>query len=211
MNLHPETLDYVCCPQCHGDLHYTKEEVLFCIKCRLCFQVEQGVPDLHVANALPVSIDGKWSSSEKKAYFIPENTLGAATQFFLTLGSCRVVGRQPESPSKEQVFNADFTISLDEPTRQLIRNALSTRYGKGLFARALSDFGPFKRLPDVLFSEKEMSQIHAFFYYSQEGVGVLDLVSRQGTFVNGKEIEIADIKAGDHISLGPVKFEVKLK
>jgi len=171
--------------------------------------VENGVPNLHLANALPVSVEGKPRISGKSMFFVSDQEGGF--QFSLTPGSCRIVGRQTEALSKDQVFNADFTVSLDEPIRKLIQNTLELRYGKKVGGPSFFDFGPFKRLPDVLLYDNSVSRLHALFFYDEEGMGVLDLVSQEGTFVNGKEVEMSDVAVGDEVILGRMKFGVKFK
>lgn len=191
----PQALDFVVCPQCHGGLKFTKEKVLLCVSCRLCFPLEDGIPNLTMEASMPLSADGKVLVQEKVALFTIEKGLDTGKHFRLGAGSCKAIGRKIEDANQTQVFNVDFTMSLDEQTKKVIQNYISTGGG--------GDLGNFKRLPDLILNDQAISRLHAMVFYDQAvGVGILDLVSRNGTFVNEKEVETKLLTQGDEIRIG---------
>jgi pSer/pThr/pTyr-binding forkhead associated (FHA) protein len=56
---------------------------------------------------------------------------------------------------------------------------------------------------------KVVSAVHAVLEVTSSGAKVYDMNSRNGTFVNGKKVIVADIKPGDTISFGNVSFIYK--
>ena len=60
---------------------------------------------------------------------------------------------------------------------------------------------------DLLFDVEGVSRKHAKLTLDEAGaVTLYDLGSRNGTFVNGRQIEIATLRDGDRITLGDVKL-----
>ncbi|MDO8519102.1 MAG: FHA domain-containing protein [Deltaproteobacteria bacterium] len=207
MSVSPKTLEMVSCPQCQGELKLTKEEVLFCVHCRLCYPVEEGVPHLSVAAALELTADGKVKERKVKALFAIESGPDLGTHFMLEEGSCKAIGRQIEDTAATQVFNVDFTMTLDDHTKKLIMNYLS----KGAKKKEGKDLGAYSRDADLILNDPKVSRLHAMIFFDETGAGILDLVSRNGTFVNGREVETCRLKPGDEIRLGEtvVKFSMR--
>ncbi len=205
-----DILKIIVCPQCGQDLRYTREQVLFCLRCRLCFPVENGLPDLTLENATPLSSDGKptqISDSDKQAFFTVTEGPSAGLHFRLSLGTCKAIGRRLDDSIKTQVFNIDFTMTLDEPTKKLVSNYLAKTTGKNKKNKLFEgDMGSYKRLPDLVLEDTGISRLHAMLFYDETGVGILDLVSKNGTFVNGREIETSLLSPGDTIVLGSTKM-----
>jgi len=55
-----------------------------------------------------------------------------------------------------------------------------------------------------------VSRRHCEIYIEYNKVAVRDLKSRNGTFVNGESIEDTQLKAGDALTIGQVKFIVQI-
>ena len=111
--------------------------------------------------------------------------------------------------------NADFTMTLDEHTRKLISNYLTQTTGKKKkesVVKGENILGSFKRQSDLILNDPAASRLHAMVFYDEEGeAGILDLVSKNGTFVNGREVETCFLKSGDEISIGSTKIVVSFK
>jgi pSer/pThr/pTyr-binding forkhead associated (FHA) protein len=69
--------------------------------------------------------------------------------------------------------------------------------------------GSFHRLKDIHLNDKAISRLHAMLFFGDAGVGILDLVSKNGTFVGGIEVESKLLKKGDIISLGATKLRLE--
>jgi len=63
---------------------------------------------------------------------------------------------------------------------------------------------------DIAVSDPKVSSFHARIERGQEGYQLVDLGSRNGTFVNGKRIETALLKTGDEVRLGAARLLYKV-
>lgn len=219
MNNPPKLLEFVLCPQCGLDLRYTKEEVLVCLPCRLCFPVEDGVPNLSLEASLSFSKSGEIIPRKTLAVFSIEAGEDAGVKFQLEPGTCKAIGRKLEDGAQTQIFNMDFNMTLDEQTKKLIKNYFVKTSKKKktpvsevkASATLDSDLGSFTRLPDLIMNDPGVSRLHAMIFHDSVNVGVLDLVSRNGTYVNGQEIEATLLNSGDEIRIGNSAFRFTLK
>ncbi|UCE47365.1 MAG: FHA domain-containing protein [Phycisphaerales bacterium] len=57
---------------------------------------------------------------------------------------------------------------------------------------------------------KVVSRKHCQLSPNQQSLRIQDLDSRCGTFVNGKRVNNAPLKAGDYIRIGPLTFQVQI-
>jgi hypothetical protein len=63
---------------------------------------------------------------------------------------------------------------------------------------------------DILVSDPKVSSFHARIDRSQEGFVLVDLKSRNGTFLNAKKIESGLLKTGDEVRLGTARLIYKV-
>jgi len=63
---------------------------------------------------------------------------------------------------------------------------------------------------DVVVSDPKVSSFHARIDKTTEGFVVVDLKSRNGTFLSGKRIESAVLKTGDEVRLGTARLIYKV-
>ena len=212
MPIHPELVQNLVCPQCKGGLHYTREEVLLCVVCRLCYPLVDGVPQLLMSEAMPLGPEGQIIPREEIATFVVESGPEEGQAFTLEKGTCKAIGRHIDDAFKTQIFNTDFTMSLDDHTQKLIGNYFSKHLSKKKKTPSkFSELGSFRRTPDLILTDPGISRLHAMVFYVEENVGLVDLVSRNGTFVNGREVETLLLKAGDSIQMGLTKLCLFLK
>lgn len=196
MPLPSETLELIACPHCHGVLKQKEENLLYCSVCQLGYKVEGSTPRLRLQDAVSLSAKGSPLDAVKVAFF----TIDAAPTKGLRLeaGTCCVVGRHLEDTGTTQIFNADFSMALDDHTYKVVRNYL----GKSAKGKSLHDFGGFKRSADLILNDPSVSRLHAMLFFDGNEAGVLDLVSKNGTFVNDEEVERKRLKAGDQVRIG---------
>ncbi len=55
-----------------------------------------------------------------------------------------------------------------------------------------------------------VSRRHCQFSNNDGGLTIRDLNSRNGTYLNGKRVEHAELKAGDRIKVGPLMFVIQI-
>ena len=115
-------MEWVSCPQCQGELKATKEGVLFCVACKLCFSIVDGVADLSLSNAIPLNPEGKFVQLYPSALFTIESGATGGLCFRLENQTCRIVGRGDESGE-----DSNQMIQLDEHTLDLISRCILDR------------------------------------------------------------------------------------
>ena len=212
MEFSQEYLNIVVCPKCAGNLFYTREKVLLCPRCRVCYPVKDGVPQLSIDLSIPISGEGKMVQKPEVAFFTIEKGPQAGDTFTLDKNTCKAIGRKVEDLLETKVIaHSDLAISLDDQTQKIVKNYLKKKHPAKIKEEEQTELGHFKRLTDLILHDPGVSRLHAMLFYDDNGVGLLDLLSRNGTYVNGKEVEACHIKPGDEITIGDTKFKFTIK
>lgn len=213
MGLDQQLLDMLVCPQCKGELALIEGGVnLLCDRCKLKYPVRDGIPFMITEEAVDLRQQqkerGKGAAAEKlpKVTFRVTTGVDSGMSFQLEQGTCRAIGRTTQDPNKTTVFSVDFALSLDESTKGLILQYVGKQFRKTSSSvegvSTQEQFGQFRRSPDVVLSDGSLSRLHAMIFFDVAGVGILDLVSKNGTFVNGQEVESRLLQKGDAIEVG---------
>jgi hypothetical protein len=63
---------------------------------------------------------------------------------------------------------------------------------------------------DIVVSDPKVSSFHARFDRTVDGFALVDLRSRNGSFVNGKRVETVVLQDGDEVRLGTARLQYKL-
>ena len=66
-----------------------------------------------------------------------------------------------------------------------------------------------KRGPDIALRDGSVSRTHALVFVDKASVSVVDLMSTNGTKVNGAIVRDVDVKNGDVIHIGKTKLKVE--
>lgn len=234
MSLSSKLLEILVCPQCKSRLAQVEGgRGLLCHHCLLKFPVREGIPVMLVEEAsdmrgagvpsktagAPVSAPQTKTTPQAKA--APQQTFGKnvifrvvqgpdeAMTFDLKSGTCRAIGRSSQDTTKTTVLNVDWALSLDEETKSLVLQYISQQFRKPQATQEAThtdQLGAFKRAADVVLKDQTLSRLHAMIFFDDIGIGILDLVSKNGTFVNAEEIESRLLKKGDTIELGETKI-----
>lgn len=213
MGLDQQLLDILVCPQCKGELALIEGGVnLLCERCKLKFPLRDGIPIMMTDEAIDLRQQqrevggGEGSQRFPKVTFRVTAGTDSGMSFQLEQGTCRAIGRPSQDPNKTTVFNVDFALSLDESTKGLILQYVSKQFRKTTSSlesvASQEQFGQFRRAPDVVLTDGSLSRLHAMLFFESAGVGILDLVSKNGTFVNGDEVESRLLQKGDAIEVG---------
>ncbi len=211
MGIDTQVLDYVVCPKCKAALNYEVElDSLLCKTCKVKYPIVQGVPILleEEANLLAGASSMNKNTKSSAAIFQIQEGPNQGETLKLPLGACCAIGRNIEDLNKTQVFALESTVPLDDFTKKMVMNYLAKKTGKVL--QGTEGLAGFKRLPDLVLNDPAVSRLHAMIFHDESGVGVLDFVSRNGTFVNGKEVESHTLKNGDLIEIGATKISFQL-
>lgn len=196
MGIAARLLEIVVCPRCYGRLHNDGGQRLSCAACKLLYPIRDNVPYLMVDEALDAASGAKASSvsTQTAVRFREKRPEGSPRSFYLEQGTCKVVGRPPGDPEKTSVMVLDMPLALDESTKGLVQQYIRKQFGQ--------EMEKFRRTSDVVIEDSAVSRVHAMIFFDGRRIGILDLVSKNGTYVNGQEVESRLLKTGDVIEIG---------
>lgn len=204
-------LDILVCPQCKGALLSVEGGAsLACKACQLKYPIRDDVPVMLVEEALSLKPGAKpglgstIGAATKVATFTIVGGPNKGLSFHLERSTCKAIGRAISDPNKTAMFSVDVALALDEGTKGLVQHYVSKQFKDSKSGSA--ETGSFKRTSDVVLDDMSISRLHAMFFYGDTGVGVLDLVSKNGSYVNGEEIESKLLRKGDAIEMGETKI-----
>ena len=128
----------------------------------------------------------------------------------LEKGFCRLIGRHL-SESETALIDRDGNRVLDGTAAHIIAEHLDDK-APAVASAPAATFSPstFERGPDMIFQDNSISRAHAMLFYDNEGCGIIDLASTNGTLVNEAAVSSAIIKSGDSISIGNTTLSVDL-
>ena len=212
MVLSQQLLDIMVCPQCKGALSAVEGgRALLCEPCQLKYPVRDGIPVMIAEEAIDLRNQQKGGSSVHEQ--LPSKTFkiidgpNKGMVFHLERGTCKAIGRAMSDPNKTAMFSVDLTLALDESTKGVILKYISKQFRKSAKVKGEDgELGAFRRTSDVVLDDSSISRLHAMIFYDELGVGILDLVSKNGTFVNGEEVESRLLQMSDAIEIGESKI-----
>jgi hypothetical protein len=121
-----------------------------------------------------------------------------AMRFTVEEGSYRVLVRGVDDPGgSTQQMTVEGDCALDDG--QLARL-------QELSGRSRTAFK--KRGPDIALRDASVSRTHALVFVDKDAVSVADLMSTNGTRVNGAQVGDVDLREGDVIHVGKTRLRV---
>lgn len=212
-------LEALSCPKCGTKIVLTKEKILFCQSCLSGYRLNSGIPDLRASEAinfkkLRASNKNSNNPEGKRALFTVLPGKKKQKTFEVKQEHCVVLGRSimmDENLDITYVGQGPSKRQLDHSTRNLIDKMLyQSHESQTDLSRADKFLGGFHRDEDILLEDKSVSRSHALLFQDHEGVWLLDLVSKNGSYINGVEVEKAKLKNNDVINIGAVSMRVNI-
>jgi hypothetical protein len=212
------------CPSCGAErLIPTKEKIIICQACFTGFRVNEGVPDFRLEYS--ISFRNKVSAKRKGLQATLTVLMGddKTDQADVKFGHCLILGRKVNpnqsidmtvvmKPASQKTFS-----KLDPHNQHLIEKYLSRSQGEHFTPEQRQAFsaqnkfvGNFMRDPDFLLNDPSISRAHAVIYQDTNGINLLDLYSKNGTYVNGYEVESCRLRNNDLVSLGTASLRISL-
>jgi len=124
----------------------------------------------------------------------------AGMRFSVEVGTYRVLGRAGEGTDSTLQMNRDGDRLLDDEQQAVVDGVVASRKSRGLRTRFQ------KRGADILLDDGNVSRTHAMVFADDDGASVADLMSTNGTKVNGKQIRDVDLLPGDILQVGKCKL-----
>jgi hypothetical protein len=129
----------------------------------------------------------------------------------LEVGSCRLIGRHL-SEHETAFIDRHGNRLLDPSANELIQKHLE-KHVKPITASKITSFSTetFARGADVIFADDSISRAHAMVFCDHKSVGVIDLASTNGTFVNGERVASAVLSEDDVLTIGKTELTLKIR
>lgn len=132
----------------------------------------------------------------------------AGRKFPIPVGYYRVLGRAYGVLGGTAVVSSGERRRLDAEDQRKVSQHLSDREAEGkVGARASVD--NFEREDDLDLADDAVSQTHAMVFADEAGVTLVDVASTNGTYVNGRRVQEAELVAGDLLRVGETRIEVR--
>ncbi len=212
----PEVLSLLACPKCRGDLTLAADEKgLICETCHVSYPIREGVPILLIEESVPLRAAQERSegaaahSPGEKVVFVVVEGKNKGERIEVERKNCRAIGRSLDDTERTRIFSVETSLSLDDSSKKIVVQYVSKQFNKGgaMSAPGGNEISGFVRGADFQVRDLSVSRLHAMIFHDESGaVGILDLVSKNGTFVNGAEIESRLLKKGDLIAIGGTKL-----
>lgn len=224
--LDSELLSVLACPKCKADLTLAGDEKgLICESCRIVYPIRDGIPIMLMEEAFPLRVEKAAESSRdratpaEKSVFLVVEGKNKGEKIDLEKGACRAIGRSLDDTERTKIFSVESSVGLDDASKKLVMQYLSKQFQRGQSAASAGGggvakrpegqetLGGFVRGADIQVKDVAISRLHAMLFFDESGaIGILDLVSRNGTYVNGAEVESKVLKKGDLITIGGTKI-----
>lgn len=217
-----ECLESAACPACGTKVVMTRERILFCQTCCAGYPMSGDVPDFRPSHAINFKKMAVEKQAGSPAQLLIQEGKSLKTLSELKRDRCVVFGRATRMDGDSDITYVglnETAINLNTHTLQLVEKFLSQarrpqgeqKAMAGVPYHQSQSLGGFEREPDVFIDDRSASRAHAIFYNDGESLWVIDLVSKNGTYVNGREVERSKLKHNDMVSLGMVGIKVKLR
>ena len=135
----------------------------------------------------------------------------AGARFELPPKGYRAIGRAGD-PAETTQFTRDGDQPLDTDDLGRVEEHLARRdQRKARPSVSGARLDHFAREPDILLDDAEVSRTHALFFFDETGISIVDLMSTNGTRVNGERVTDADLAEGDIVHVGRARLVVRFE
>ena len=128
------------------------------------------------------------------------------------MGACRLIGRHL-SENETAFIDHEGNRVLDAAASRILSDHLQERDPQRVPAAEPEKFNAaaFERGPDIIFSDDSISRAHAMVFHDASGIGLIDLASTNGSYVNEQRVTSTLVQHGDVVALGSSELIVHLE
>ncbi len=154
--------------------------------------------------------EGAATMPHRQAVLSVRSGPNAGDTIYLDAGTCRLIGRHL-SADETVLLGRDGNRLLDSEATDIWNHHLRDRSPERGAVPTKISHETFERGQDIIFSDGSISRAHAMLFYDARGLGIIDLASTNGTFVNAERVTTADLCDGDLVGLGNSAVVVGLR
>jgi pSer/pThr/pTyr-binding forkhead associated (FHA) protein len=145
-----------------------------------------------------------------KKVFLALETGPTPDDFELPPLGYRAVGRLAGADETVQFTTSGGHVLSPEDLARIERH-LGRRASEPTAEGGRMRIGNLRRGPDILLADNRISRTHAMFFFDEDGASVVDMFSTNGTLVNGRAVDDADLHDGDIVHIGEQRFVVRIR
>ncbi|MFZ9888133.1 MAG: FHA domain-containing protein [Myxococcota bacterium] len=123
-------------------------------------------------------------------------------RYTVETGTYRVIGRAGDDHESTLQLSRAGDRLLDAEQQAVVESVLNSRADRGVRTRIK------RRGPDILLGDGSVSRTHALVFVDESGTSVADLMSTNGTKVNGTLVTDIDVEPGDVLQVGQSRLRV---
>ena len=116
-------------------------------------------------------------------------------------GTYRVLARAQDERNSTLQMTPEGDRAFDREQEKLVDELMARSRGPRTHMK--------KRGPDIVLKDGSVSRTHALVFVDKESTSVADLMSTNGTKVNGAVVKDVELKPGDVIHIGKTKLKVE--
>ena len=131
-------------------------------------------------------------------------------RFAFTPGSFRVIGRQEGVITGTHAVARSAIRRLEDEDHDKMGQHLARRATPGLYG-ARGATADFDRDDDIDLIDDAVSQTHAIVFCDDAGLSIVDVASKNGTWVNGDRVHESTLVDGDLVRVGETRLSMKLE
>ncbi len=117
-------------------------------------------------------------------------------------GTYRVLARAADERSSTLHMTPEGDRALDVEQERLLDDVFRSR-STGVRTQMK------RRGPDIVLRDGSVSRTHALVFVDKASASVVDLMSTNGTKVNGAPVRDVDVRAGDVVHIGKTKLKIE--
>ncbi|QQR79778.1 MAG: hypothetical protein IPJ69_10580 [Deltaproteobacteria bacterium] len=132
-----DLFELLACPKCKKSLTSSADEKgAVCESCMVVYPIKEGVPHLIAEEATALQVVARDASGDisipgtrgEQAVFLVVEGKQKGEEIRLDRGTCRALGRSVDDIEKTKVFSFDPAMTLDEASKKLVMQYLSTQF-----------------------------------------------------------------------------------
>lgn len=144
-----------------------------------------------------------------KVFIEVDKGASEGTRYEIDVRSYRAVGRAGGKDVTVQLTNRGDRM-LDPDDLKRVEEHLARRQPAGDSQPEKMRIGAFRRGRDILVDDEKVSRTHAMIFVDEDGPSVVDLLSTNGSLVNGAKVGDADLRDGDILHFGETRFVIRV-
>jgi hypothetical protein len=132
-------------------------------------------------------------------------------------GTCKIIGRALDNPQETLYQEKDLILDFIESEIHKINSFLASFWSARDKKQATQPTpknskslqNPFKRTQDLVLQDIQVSRIHAMIFNAGGECGIVDLMSKNGTYLGEKRVDMVPLNDGSTLKIGNTQIKIQ--